>query len=458
MPTLRSCISDRFPRYHQSDSLVPVWQVSDANKPAIHRFFDTSPISPSGRYIAYTEFETDTRLPVPGDRAYVVAADLFSGEVVYREPTYGWDTQLGAQVQWGGDDGALLYNSVDTGLWHPYGVLANIHNSVARVLDSTIYMISNDGREALTPCLQRITESQPGYGVHVPASVRPKIEGASSEDGVTRTDLQSGKSYLWLSVREIVERIPAAFVGVDKKKGQFFVFHVKWSPDDKRVMIVLRYKDPTRPRRRPMTWLITTDRDAKRIHLALGPRAWIGGHHPNWCPDSERIIMNVVMPLNPSPFRILASAAEATLRKCGLGNQPRARRLSFVSFRYDGEEFKALSETFLGSGHPSLHESGAILSDAYAHEPVAASDGLAPLRWITDEGKRELTLVKMPIQTSFLGANCEWRVDLHPAWDRAKRCVAFNGAPQGKRAVFIADLSDLIEEERRAVLPTNCGN
>ena len=41
-----------FPQYTDYDPLVPVWCVTPNRTGCFHRFFDTSPISPSGRYLA----------------------------------------------------------------------------------------------------------------------------------------------------------------------------------------------------------------------------------------------------------------------------------------------------------------------------------------------------------------------------------------------------------------------
>ncbi len=45
----------------------------------IHRYWDTSPFSPSGRYLALTRLPAEDRLPEPGDVAEVVLVDLQAG-------------------------------------------------------------------------------------------------------------------------------------------------------------------------------------------------------------------------------------------------------------------------------------------------------------------------------------------------------------------------------------------
>ena len=75
-----SSISDRFPRYTRFDPRVPVWCVTPDEGRAIHRFFDTSPFSPSGRYMALFRMPFEDRLPAPGDAGEILVVDLHTGE------------------------------------------------------------------------------------------------------------------------------------------------------------------------------------------------------------------------------------------------------------------------------------------------------------------------------------------------------------------------------------------
>mgnify|MGYP007019707350 FL=1 len=61
----------------------------------IHRFFDTSPISPSGKYIALFRFPDEIHSPRPGSLGEVFIQDVESGEVVFSIPSCGWEMQLG---------------------------------------------------------------------------------------------------------------------------------------------------------------------------------------------------------------------------------------------------------------------------------------------------------------------------------------------------------------------------
>lgn len=71
---------DRFPRYTEFDPLVPVWCLTPNEGRCIHRFFDTSPIAPGGRYAAVFRLPFEDRQPAPGEVGQIVVADL--GEMI----------------------------------------------------------------------------------------------------------------------------------------------------------------------------------------------------------------------------------------------------------------------------------------------------------------------------------------------------------------------------------------
>lgn len=101
-------ISDKFEAYTEFGPSVPVWCITPTGLTGcIHRFFDSSPISPSGRYVALTRLPDETRPPCSGEEAEVVLVDLLTGEADVVARTRGFDTQLGAQAQWGRTDEEL---------------------------------------------------------------------------------------------------------------------------------------------------------------------------------------------------------------------------------------------------------------------------------------------------------------------------------------------------------------
>ena len=414
-------MNESFPAYTAFAPRVPVVCITPGIRGTIHRFHDTSPFSPSGRYVAMTRLPVEDRLPEPGSVADVVLADLETGDLRIVAQTRGWDTQLGAQVQWGADDHSLFYNDVDAVTWVPYGVRLDPATGATRNLAGEIYCVSPDGMQSASPCLRRTRRTQPGYGVIVPREFVPRNLGAPDDDGLYVTDTTGGERRLLVSIARIVGEVFSQEERALYGEGTFYGFHAKWNPQGSRLMFVLRWLSPV-PGAQRLNNVITMNADGSGIHRAISDRHWRrGGHHPNWCPDGEHVLMN--------------------LNVTGNG-------LRLVSARYDGSGLRALNDTLPGSGHPTMHPDAIhVLTDAYVSEALAYPDGTTPIRWLDLAGSKETELVRIRTLAPFTGPQQELRVDSHPAWDRGFRRFAFNACPRGTRQVFIADMSAVLDDQ-----------
>jgi len=412
-------LSAHFPRYTDFDPLVPVHCVTPELEGAFHRFFDTSPISPSGRYLGVTRLLVEDRPPQPGDVAEVVLVDLETGETRVLAETQGWDTQLGAQVQWGPTDQQLFFNDMDTTAWRPFGVKLDPLTGERQELEGTVYMVSPNGRWAASPCLLRTAVTQAGYGVIAPPEQVPLNEGASPDDGVYLTDTQTGCSRLLVSLQEIFETATPRLDPAEYQEGAFYAFHVKWNPRSTRIMAVVRFKQHDTGKIAAHD-AVTMNADGSGLHVAIPASEWTGkgGHHPNWCPDGEHVMINLKI---------------------------HGDKLRFVRARYDGSDYGAMSETLEGSGHPSMHPDGRhIVTDVYPGRPLAYEDGTVPIRLADLTTGEDLELVRIQSVPAYSGENHELRVDPHPAWDYDFRRVAFNACPDGTRRVYVADCSQYL--------------
>lgn len=413
-----------FPRYTDYDPLVPVWCVTPDIGRVIHRFHLSSSISPSGRYLGLTRLAREDSRPTPGEVAEIVLVDLKKGGAKIIAETRGWDSQMGAHVQWGATDEQLFYNDIDTSTWIPYGIVMNPLTGAKRKLDWTVYDVSPDGRWVVSCCLRRISKTQGGYGVVIPPEAMPENKGLVDDDGLYVTNVRTGRTKMIASLKKIVtEAIPKIDV-TRYGPGDFYGFHVKWNPKNDRIMLVLRYIPYSDNKYKPH--LITMQSDGSDIRMAIPATLWgdRGGNHPNWHPDGEHVMMNLDI----------------------YGDGWR-----FVQARYDGSDLKTMTEVPGNHGHPSVHPDGRfILTDAYPREDIAwEGDETAPLMLIDLEKDTRTRLVRMNTFTHFFtgtGENPKYmRVDLHPAWDsRTHTLVAFNGVAGGTRRVFIADLSELV--------------
>jgi len=407
-------ISEKFPLYTEFNPLVPVRCITPDFDGCIHRFFDSSPLSPSGRFVGLTRLRDETKQPAPGDAADIVLVDLQSGEQRIIAETRAFGTQVGAQVQWGRNDEELYYNDMDLPLWQPFATRINPGTGEKTRLGHTVYMISPDGTTLASPCLRRTELIQSGYGAVVPTIKLPLNDHAAAEDGLYLTDTATGITRLQLSFKQLAAAFPA-FRKPPYTGGSFYGFHVKWNPQGTRIMFIIHYRRLFVGNDYSMPFeIITMDRDGSNLHLAMTIQK--NGHHPSWCPDGEYITQNRVMDDG---------------------------QMHFVRYRYDGKNLEVLSSRS-GSGHPSLHlDNRHLLTDTYVHESVAFGDNTSPLRLIDIPTDKEMTLVR--IRTKPDTENGDLRVDPHPVWDKTYRYVVFNACPAGNRKVFIADLAEMLE-------------
>jgi len=100
-----------------------------------------------------------------------------------------------------------------------------------------------------------------------------------------------------------------------------------------------------------------------------------------------------------------------------------------------------LSEKIPGGGHPTIEPRGRyIITDSFSY------DGLqkVSLRLVDLVSDDEQDICTMPTLNRETLKHDALRFGGHPVWSRDYKKVCFNGAPDGRRQVFIADLSNII--------------
>lgn len=376
----------------------------------IHRFFDTSPISPSGKYIALFRFPYENHSPRPGDLGEVFVQDMESGEVLFSTKSCGWEMQLGANVQWGKNDEELFYNDVDTATWEAYAVRLNFKTGEKKRCAGTVFMVSPDGDRLLSYDLYKSRFAQVGYGVIVPDSVARRNIGPVANDGVYVTDLNTNECRMIASLADIYEKSVPSIAISNPNDYEYYCFQVKWNLQGTRVLTTVQWTPISGGDRRRA--VITMNPDGSDIRTVITPEQWAhGGHHINWMPDGDHLSMNL--------------------------NIDGKEGVEIVSVKYDGTDLKEVYP--IGSGHPSYNVVGLpyIVTDAYSGE-VTSGKGMTPIRLINYEQQTECNLAEVylpPIR------NFEFRVDAHPAWDRTGRYVVFNGVKDEHRCVYVAKIN-----------------
>jgi hypothetical protein len=374
------------------------------------------PFSPSERYVAVLRLPFQDRLPDWKDTADVCVIDLKDRTIQTVYTTSAFGMQTGAQVQWGRSDRYLYFNDKsEKAGGHAVAIRLDWQSGKAQELAGPMYHLKPDESGLISFNLDLINHVQDGYGCVVAPEHRLKLPaGAARDQGLWYTDIQSNRKRLLVSLEQIYEALPQK----DIYKGlAFYLFHSKYNGQGTRIMQVVRARDPQSKEGAYKHGILTTfNADGSDIRVAISPQLWKrGGHHPNWHPDGDRLLMNVTP----------------------------ADKLRLCLFRYDGSDFRTVSDDLPGSGHPSFEKTARfIVTDSYPREPVALANGEVPLRLIDTRTNKERVVTTM----FTLGEKNPGvlRLDPHPAWSRDGRRVCFNGAPDGRRQVFIADLRSLL--------------
>ena len=399
------------------------WQVVGGAR-TTHRFFDSSAISPSGRYVCATRTRREGPADVtPGDVAEVVVYDLQKKRkdrfpVVYRRPTAAWDAQLGAQVQWGASDDDLYFNDVvgtrGDGAPIVRGVRSDWQRGRETRLPTPVYHVTRDGARAAAPRdLAALRMTQDGYGVvATPAQLR-HLE--TQKDGVHVLDLRTNATaFLELSALVAAAELdsrPRSVAGGDARKGaecHRHVFHVKWNAKGTRLLVVVRARGHGCPRG-DANHALTVDPDGADVKVVA---TWLrDGNHPNWLEDG-RLSMNYEG------------------KVCAFDD-------------VEGASCQVLSER--ASGHPVgvPGRGDLVVTDTYAKEHAAfgLEAGEAALR-VLSGGDREAWLGVFPVAALGTMPTDVWRCDAHPAFDVKGRRLALNVWVRGSRRVAITDEID----------------
>ncbi len=420
-------LSESFPRYEKHSPEVEVRCVTPGKGGVLHRFFDTSPFSPSGRYLCGFRMPYEDRLPSPGDAGEIVVVDLQEGSEKVVATTRGWESQMGANLQWGKDDGTLVFNDVDVESWTPCCVELDWRSGRKKVFKgASVYHVSPDGTKAVasSPLTMRCTQS--GYGVVVPDEKVPQRDGPQESDGIWILDLESGERRMLVSSKEVFERaMPEA--EREAAKGQaVYCFHSKWNFDGSRIMFSMRRTPRETPRRLDAMRngihirfdVFTIKPDGTELHNAIPAELWErGGHHTTWMADGKRLSFN-------------------------LGDLKGG--VDLMQVRFDGSGLGKLCET-KGSGHPSERQDGKgiFVTDTYVREPLAYGDGTTPIRLIDLAKDSERRIVRINSYSPHESKDVALRVDPHVAWDRQGKRIAFNAFEDGTRRIYVADMSGI---------------
>lgn len=406
----------KFEPYAPGKTLVPVTQITPGDGLYIHTYYDVCPWSPSQRYLVATRLPYHDKDAVLGDTADVCVIDLREQTIETVYTTKVWGFQTGTKAQWGDSDRYVYTNDLVNGAAACARI--DLQSDEVKLFAGPMYHVAPDASAAIAFPLELLNITQLGYGL---PSKDPKNHprlppGAAKDQGLWRTDLKTNRKSLLVSIADLASRIPEP---PPRQNGTFYLWHCRYNQQGTRILQILRCLFPDGyGERNPMVFTFKPDGSDIRV-LPSKPSMWnAGGGHPNWHGDGAHIIRNLKVD---------------------------GKTTRFCQIRYDGSDFKILSEKLPGGGHPRIEPGGRyIVTDA---ERRSNNVQTVVLRWIDLKTETQQVLCEVPTidRSGFAGMDDKvLRLDGHPTFSRDYKKICFQAAPGGKRQLLVADVTSLI--------------
>ncbi len=402
----------KFKPYKPGETFVPVVQVTPDDGFYVHTYYDVCSISPSQRYLAATKLPFQDRLPVLGDTAEVCIIDLEEQTIETVYTTKCWGYQVGANLNWGTTDRYLYTNDVIDNV--AVCVRIDLETDKVKAFAGPKYFIAPDESCVIGFPLELLDITQQGYGVppKEPLKFQKLPPGAAEDEGLWRTDLKTNEKRLLVSLADCAKLVPEP---PPKKGGTFYFWHSKFNRQGTRIMQVLRCLFPDGWGRRNVN-VFTFNTDGSSIRRTQSFPIWgHGGGHPNWHPDGIHLIRNL---------------------------KPDGKNDRLCKIPYDGSDYIILSEKIDGGGHPTIEPSEKYMITDKIHFDGVQKVTIRLIDLIAEDEEAVCTIPTIN-RKNLLSDNVN-RFDGHPFWSRDFKKVCFQAAPEGKRQLFLADLSDVI--------------
>ncbi|MBP3193925.1 hypothetical protein [Natronogracilivirga saccharolytica] len=396
-PALKSLARDF---YQSLFDLVPVKKVWSKNPITVREgyffgFHDHCPFSADNTMLLANRYDIPLRMPEKGES---VEVGYFSGSnwetFTPLCKSRAWNWHQGCKLQWRGNLNQLVFNDFAHG--KTISRIYCIDTGTLRDLPEAISSISGDGQYGIGYSFARVQKCMPGYGYPYETDEPDLNNPVTSESGIYRINLDSGKIDQLVSIAGLVELAPEESMNGAKH----FVSHALFSPSGNRFTFMHRwFKGDVRNR---YSRLISMDIQGKDLHI-FPARDMVS--HVAWRNNEE------------------------ILAYCRVNN-----RDAYYLFTDQTGSFKIIGpDVLLSDGHPSVSpDERFVITDTYPDR----TRRISLLKY--DMEKEELEKLAYLIHPrKFQSSNPyhNWRCDLHPRWDRYGEAVCFDSAHTGTRSL-----------------------
>ncbi len=389
-------------------------------------YYDKWQIDSSGRYALANEVDTFFRSPKMTDQLIVGVIDLQNNNKwtpIGTSQTWGW--QQGCMLQWiPGQSQKVVWNDYESG--HYISRVYDMKSKKTRTLPRAVYTLSPDGSYALCVDFDRLQFFRPGYGY--PSKTGEQTWPKSPDDsGIYKMDLQSGKSQLIVSYRQLA--------AMERKEGSTSDYyhwfnHLLINPSGTRFIFLNR----SRP---------AASYPEMRAYLKEHPDFRKPGFSSMYV--TRAITANTdgtdLYPLNDSgQFSHFIWKGDHEI--CAWAIPEGQSEAAFFDFRDKTKEYVQVGKNIMThNGHntyvPNTNYEW-ILNDTY---PLG-DERLQELYLYHIPTRKKVSLGKFHEPENFSG---EWRCDLHPRCDQQGKRVFFDSTHNGdKRQMYMIDIENII--------------
>ncbi len=388
--------------YQFSTSLVPPEKFVSKYRPVVREnfffgFHDKIPWCPDNqRLLAHKILQSSRKI----GKSDQVEIGFFSGsECQDFNPIAScnaWNWQQGSMLQWVGDSGNFLFNDSEGG--QNVSRIYDTNGRLLKTLSRAVGAISPSGGYALSYSFERLRQGMPGYGYE--HGVDPFHNVLAPEGGdLALIDLQTENVRPLFSIAEIAGLHPEPSM-----EGAFHFFtHCLFAPDSQRFVFFHRWHHG--PDKKLWTRMLSADLSGKNIHVF--PNDGMVSHI-SWY-DKNHILA----------YSNVKQGKDA-----------------YYLFTDKSEEFEMIGNNYFTSdGHPQFATGKHyFVTDTYPNRRRVKQ-----LMVFDMERQQGNLIAKVYLPFKYRD---EFRIDLHPRWDRLGKQICFDAGYVGKRSLCTINLAD----------------
>jgi len=379
--------------------------ITAKNTTCFFGYYDRCPWDKSQRFLLYLEVPFDNRMPKPGAEATLGVFDLQDdNKPRILGKTTAWSWQQGCMQQWleNGSDLHVIHNDFQNGDY--VSIIRDLAGEVKRTLPLPVYIVSKDGKQALSLNFARLQHGSPAYG-YVAREYEYINQLHPKDDGIWHMDLQTGEHKLIISLDQIVKSMPKE----DFQSSFHYFNHLAFNPSGTRIIFLHRWfsKFKNGVRAKGHTRMYTSNPDGTDIY----------------CLADHRIISHFIW---KDDSHILAWLYHDLSGK------------SYYLFEDKTENIDVVGDGILNEdGHPSYSPDGRwIITDTYPDR-----ERLRTLILFGVLNSKRINLGRFNAPFKF---DAFTRCDLHPRWSPDGKKICFDSVHEGRRKIYTIDVSSVV--------------